>query len=159
MTKEKKCFCCSGFLYSECCQLALELEKNAATPEALMRSRYSAYSQGMTDYIVTTTHPNQQHLCDPDAINHWATGVEWLKLQVVKSSENGNRGLVEFVATYKEDGEIKKHHELSVFQKLANRWYYSTGSTPQAPAAKLNRNDPCLCGSGKKYKKCCGRGK
>jgi preprotein translocase subunit SecA len=25
-----------------------------------------------------------------------------------------------------------------------------------APAAKVGRNDPCTCGSGKKYKKCCG---
>ncbi len=24
------------------------------------------------------------------------------------------------------------------------------------PSAKLGRNDPCPCGSGKKYKKCCG---
>jgi hypothetical protein len=28
---------------------------------------------------------------------------------------------------------------------------------PQAKAAKVGRNDPCPCGSGKKYKKCCGR--
>ena len=33
---------------------------------------------------------------------------------------------------------------------------------PQAPAARpaapaVGRNDPCPCGSGKKYKKCCGR--
>jgi len=28
---------------------------------------------------------------------------------------------------------------------------------PAAPAAKVGRNDPCPCGSGKKYKKCCGK--
>ena len=27
---------------------------------------------------------------------------------------------------------------------------------PSAPAGKTGRNDPCPCGSGKKYKKCCG---
>ncbi len=26
-----------------------------------------------------------------------------------------------------------------------------------AGGAKLGRNDPCFCGSGKKFKKCCGR--
>ena len=26
-----------------------------------------------------------------------------------------------------------------------------------APRAQVGRNDPCPCGSGKKYKKCCGR--
>jgi len=35
-----------------------------------------------------------------------------------------------------------------------------TGGTmppPQPPKKKIGRNDPCPCGSGKKYKKCCGR--
>ena len=30
-------------------------------------------------------------------------------------------------------------------------------SDPVAPRTKVGRNDPCPCGSGKKYKKCCGR--
>lgn len=29
-------------------------------------------------------------------------------------------------------------------------------ATVPAPSAKIGRNDPCPCGSGKKYKKCCG---
>ncbi|MGV8118208.1 MAG: YecA family protein [Candidatus Xenobiia bacterium LiM19] len=29
--------------------------------------------------------------------------------------------------------------------------------TPPEPAVKPGRNEPCFCGSGKKYKKCCGR--
>lgn len=29
--------------------------------------------------------------------------------------------------------------------------------SPQASRVKLGRNDPCPCGSGKKYKKCCGK--
>jgi len=37
----------------------------------------------------------------------------------------------------------------------------SDGSIPNQPAkrepGKVGRNDPCPCGSGKKYKKCCGR--
>ncbi len=33
----------------------------------------------------------------------------------------------------------------------------SAKGTPfQRPGAKIGRNDPCPCGSGKKYKKCCG---
>jgi len=34
------------------------------------------------------------------------------------------------------------------------------GASPPRPVragAKIGRNDPCLCGSGKKYKKCCGK--
>ncbi|MBD3360742.1 hypothetical protein GF366_02995 [Candidatus Peregrinibacteria bacterium] len=34
----------------------------------------------------------------------------------------------------------------------------SNSTTPhQAPVKKVGRNEPCPCGSGKKYKKCCGR--
>ena len=42
---------------------------------------------------------------------------------------------------------------------------YSAGDDGSGPepakrkAAKVGRNDPCPCGSGKKYKKCCGAGK
>jgi len=32
----------------------------------------------------------------------------------------------------------------------------TTAPTPVLPN-KVGRNDPCPCGSGKKYKKCCGR--
>ena len=28
---------------------------------------------------------------------------------------------------------------------------------PKETENKVGRNDPCLCGSGKKYKKCCGK--
>ncbi len=32
------------------------------------------------------------------------------------------------------------------------------GDHRQAVSNKVGRNDPCTCGSGKKYKKCCGKG-
>ena len=44
-----------------------------------------------------------------------------------------------------------------------NRWRLTHGGIGPAPpspfparGAKVGRNDPCPCGSGKKYKKCCG---
>ena len=41
------------------------------------------------------------------------------------------------------------------------RWVYTgqvneSGKTVRREAPKVGRNDPCPCGSGKKYKKCCG---
>jgi uncharacterized protein YecA (UPF0149 family) len=32
----------------------------------------------------------------------------------------------------------------------------NAGKTVVKDAASVGRNDPCPCGSGKKYKKCCG---
>jgi len=33
----------------------------------------------------------------------------------------------------------------------------SLSNTPKKPLVKVGRNEPCPCGSGKKYKKCCGK--
>ena len=33
----------------------------------------------------------------------------------------------------------------------------SEGRGNSAPKSEIGRNDPCLCGSGKKYKHCCGK--
>jgi len=35
--------------------------------------------------------------------------------------------------------------------------HQQSASQPFDQAEKVGRNDPCTCGSGKKYKKCCGR--
>ena len=35
----------------------------------------------------------------------------------------------------------------------------SISQSPQAKKSMVGRNDPCPCGSGKKYKNCCGRNK
>ena len=44
-------------------------------------------------------------------------------------------------------------------EKVAEASHASHGSAPSQPVSKgkkAGRNDPCPCGSGKKYKKCCG---
>jgi SEC-C motif-containing protein len=70
------------------------------------------------------------------------------------------------------DGEALDHHEVSSFRKSdSGQWYFVEGDshthaegeghhhkpqTVQREGPKIGRNDPCVCGSGKKYKKCCG---
>ena len=53
------------------------------------------------------------------------------------------------------------HHELAEFRKSGDTWYFFDGKmvgpgqfTRETP--KVGRNDPCPCGSGRKFKKCCG---
>ncbi|MGY8718810.1 MAG: SEC-C metal-binding domain-containing protein [Verrucomicrobiia bacterium] len=52
-------------------------------------------------------------------------------------------------------------HEKSEFELIDGNWIFSKtlreGPAPAKAAPKIGRNDPCPCGSGKKYKKCCGR--
>jgi SEC-C motif-containing protein len=74
--------------------------------------------------------------------------------------QNGAIGTVEFVARYRQGGKVFAHHEQASFRKADGRWLYVDGTINPKPAqrfaAKVGRNDPCPCGSGQKYKKCCG---
>ena len=45
-----------------------------------------------------------------------------------------------------------------ILPEYRNHWDSERNGTMVREAAKPGPNDPCPCGSGKKYKKCCGRG-
>ena len=159
-----QCPCHSGKEYDACCGPLISGKQPAATAEALMRSRYSAFAKGETDYISTTLHPDHREDYDPDATRRWAANSEWIKLEVVDThdgGENDKEGTVEFIATYRQNGTILNYHELGYFSRVKNVWYYVDGKvitpgTVRNTGPKIGRNDPCPCGSGKKYKKCCG---
>ena len=119
-----------------------------------MRSRYSAYVVGDGRYLVETTHPDFRVEEDIPLIEAHAQTTRWLGLEVVSVSEDSGRGEVEFLAYYREGDAsgIRVHHERSRFALLDGRWYYQNGTLYET---SVGRNDPCPCGSGKKYKKCC----
>ena len=129
-----------------------------------MRSRYSAYVVGAIDYLGDTLHPSHRSDWDRDATRRWAEDAEWLGLEILDSEagQSGDEtGVVEFAANFKENGELRRHHERSRFSRVGGRWYYVDGDVPKPrtqrhDGPKVGRNDPCPCGSGKKYKKCCG---
>ncbi|WOG30411.1 YchJ family metal-binding protein [Endozoicomonas sp. 8E] len=50
------------------------------------------------------------------------------------------------------NGREEAHHERSDFIREQGRWYFIY---PDIPTSLPGRNEACLCGSGKKYKKCC----
>ncbi|MBU2913252.1 YchJ family protein [Reichenbachiella agariperforans] len=155
------CPCCSRKLFSECCEPIIS-DQSAPTALALMRSRYSAYSIGAAEYLVATTHSRTRWQYQVDDIRQWSESNHWTKLEII-SVEHGrvmdSRGVVEFKAHFRDAKGIEQvHHERSVFLKEGTQWFYLEGKIdPQAVdlTKKISRNDPCLCGSGKKYKKCC----
>jgi SEC-C motif domain protein len=159
-----KCHCNSGQDFNNCCGPILAGEKSAATAEALMRSRYSAYVSGETDYLEESLHPEHRSDYDAAATRSWANKADWLGLEIRSTKdggENDSEGEVEFIANYRDDGVVHTHHEISRFKKESDRWYYVDGDTPKVETykneqPKVGRNEPCPCGSGKKYKKCCG---
>ena len=157
------CPCGSGLPYEACCGPVHAGAVPAASPEALMRSRYSAYVRGDIDYLHDTLHPDSRADHDREAARRWASQSEWLGLDI-RGTEPGSgddEGFVEFVAKFRERGVLRQHHERSRFARLGGRWYYVDGAPPKTATLRhegprVGRNDPCPCGSGKKYKKCCG---
>ena len=117
-----------------------------------MRSRYAAYVLKNVPYIVDTTVPSQQALLNVQAIKAWAEETQWLRLQILNTeSLTKTQSAVEFNAVFQgEEGE-QTHHERSIFVKIDDRWYFVDPTVP-LPTMK----QPCVCGSGKKFKHCCG---
>ncbi len=149
------CPCGSESEFEHCCQPAILGVRPAATPEALMRSRYSAYVTQNADYLIASWHPDCGASAFRDALKEGFATTQWMGLHVIATQpgKNSDEGYVEFSARYQDSGDPQTViiHERSRFLRLNERWYYIDGIKPQ-----LGRNDLCLCGSGKKYKKCCG---
>src|SRR5688572_26847014 len=85
--------------YLECCAPFIEGKAIAETPEALMRSRYTAYTKANIDYIKQTMRGAALEDFDEDEAREWATTVSWLGLHVLHSKTHKERGSVEFIAT------------------------------------------------------------
>lgn len=172
-----KCPCGSDSTYETCCGPFLEGKKLPETAEKLMRSRYTAYTRAQVEYIKMTMVPDARKDFDENATLQWAKGSKWKGLKIVDTQLGGpadTKGLVEFVATYEKEGTGIDHHEVSKFRKTKEgQWLFVDGEahehkegeghhhdvpkvvTVVRQGAKIGRNDPCHCGSGKKYKKCC----
>lgn len=159
----ENCPCGSGVAFDACCDAYISGKAVAPTAEALMRSRYAAYAKLGLDYIFDTTHPEARGDYDHKGTKEWAEESEWLGLEIVGTeagTENDDTGVVEFIAKYRHKGLRRTHHEQALFKKEEGKWYFreGVGVAPQPIAStKVGRNDPCTCGSGVKYKKCCGK--
>jgi SEC-C motif domain protein len=158
------CPCGSEKSFGECCEPFLNGTVNAPTAEDLMRARYSAFVTANIDFIEKTIHPGSRAGFDRENARKWAVESQWHGLEilnVIGGKENDAAGSVEFIATYSQKDEMVKHHEDATFRKEDGVWTFVDGRILNEPfrrdQPKIGRNDPCPCGSGKKYKKCCGQ--
>lgn len=164
------CPCGSGKTFEACCGPFLSGAQNAPTPEALMRSRYTAFTKGDIAYLKKTLSKKSRADFNEADAREWSR-CEWRGLEILKAEGD----TVEFQAKYKTQGKVLEHHEVSKFAKEDGHWVFVDGDSHvheegqghnhqhHAPvqqvvreAPKTGRNDPCPCGSGQKYKKCHG---
>lgn len=166
----QSCPCGSGRSLAECCGPYLDGACWPEEAESLMRSRYTAYALGRYQWLVESTHPDFREGISAEKLAEQTRAVRWLRLEMGASQKdapvgkNGERyDVVEFRAFYELDG-VRQLGERSFFRRVDGKLYYVDGvalrpEAYQRPEAKVGRNDPCPCGSGKKYKKCCGAGR
>ncbi len=127
MKEDKKnslqaCPCESGKPYNDCCQPYLAQTTDTPTAEALMRSRYTAFTRGDEAYLRYSWHPDN---C-PKTI-HLNEKTRWLGLKIkntIAGGEHDQSGEVEFVARSKIDGKACRLHENSRFGRFNKRWVY-----------------------------------
>lgn len=119
-----------------------------------MRSRYTAFCAGNVDYLLNTHRFAEPLELMRERISATIETTQWLGLRIIASHAEGDKGEVEFIASYRDAGGLGFLREQSIFQRDENRWFYVSGR--HLPSPKLQRNDPCWCASGKKFKKCCG---
>lgn len=121
----KDCPCGSGKDYAHCCGL-FHAGSPAPTAEALMRSRYSAFALGRSDYILASWHPSTR----PADLDEDGPAPRWIGLKVLAHSTEGEAASVEFVATGRVGGRAQRLHEKSRFVFEDGRWYYVDGQFP-----------------------------
>ena len=161
----EKCPCGSDISYAECCQPIIQNTRNADTAESLMRARYSAFVNTEIDFLYNTVSEDQQKDFNYEEATDWSKNSEWKGLEIIETIEGGpedDKGTVEFIAKFIQDKQEISHHELASFKKISGKWIFMDGIVPKPKQViretpKIGRNELCPCGSGKKFKKCCGK--
>ena len=92
-----------------------------------MRSRYSAFALRLLDYVIKTTDPQAQVTLNREEIRQWMFESTFIGLEILRSSSEGPKGVVEFRARFLNQGKEFIHREISKFRKRDGVWYFREG--------------------------------
>lgn len=157
------CPCGSEKEYAACCEPIITGNRIAETAEQVMRARYTAHVKVEVDFLFESTHPDYRKGYDHKGTRTWAENSEWYGLEILDTIKGGpgdEEGEVEFIARFRDKDGKRTHHERGQFKRKENQWLFTEGIMVKPKplvSNKVGRNDPCTCGSGLKYKKCCGK--
>jgi SEC-C motif domain protein len=121
------CPCGSGLKYKKCCRV-LHNGSPAQSPEALMRSRYTAYALDKVTYIMQTTHPDSPHFRSNEEswrveLEAFSQNTHFAGLQILATDGD----TVTFRAILFNDGKDVSFTERSLFVQHEGRWLYLSG--------------------------------
>jgi SEC-C motif-containing protein len=159
LTSDQPCPCGSGRTFGSCCEPVLQGQRQPETAEELMRARFTAHVVHDFGFLHRTYRPTSRL---PFVAGGEAPTMKWTRLVVHGHGPGATPDIatVDFSAYGLEDDVEKVLHEKAEFVRQEGGWIYTRplreGPAPyKAAAPKPGRNDPCPCGSGKKYKQCC----
>jgi SEC-C motif-containing protein len=120
------CPCGSNQPYTACCTRYVEGHELAPNAEALMRSRYTAYTLQRENYLLATWHSSTRPVNLSLAEDKSTT---WIGLEVKRhEQQDAEHAIVEFVARYKVNGRAHRLHEVSRFVYEEGQWFYVDGN-------------------------------
>ena len=137
-TPPSPCPCGRPLAYAACCGRwhAGPQALQAPTAEDLMRSRYSAFTLDLLDYLQATWHPSTR----PATLEPMPAGLRWLGLEVRRhSQQDADHASVEFVARSKLGGRAERLHETSRFVREDGRWFYVDGEIDRSAPGSVGR--------------------
>ena len=144
------CPCGNQLLYTDCCAPYVTGKALASTAEALMRSRYTAYSLGQVDYLIATWQSKGGQMRDRVSLLPSTQQTRWLSLTIVKIQKGqvqDKQGVVEFVALYQTIGQntqdsaaVQQLHERSRFIQTKGQWLYVDGDRLPPINLKVRRS-------------------
>lgn len=154
-----KCACGSGLDFDQCCGPIIG-GSPAPSAEALLRARYVAFCDGNMDFLAATLAPEKMEDFERAEVEASAKEAKAQFVEVRRVNDQGDVAEIEYVAYFRINNQPHAHHELGLFRRDDGKWLYVDGQvnpkTAPRQVEKVGRNDPCPCGSGNKYKKCCG---
>ena len=154
MTGDQKCPCGSGIFYSDCCEPLHSGAKSAQSTADLLRARYSAFVLKRAEYIRATWMEGYL----PEELT--LDGVRWLGLEILEwqGACDDCKGRALYHLDFESQGERRRLLCESLYERIDGEWFYREERRQREVAlVKVGRNVPCPCGSGRKFKRCCGR--
>lgn len=121
------CPCGSGQSYQNCCG---QYHSGIAVPETaeqLMRSRYTAYVNSNSSYLIDTLHPEKHTGNLGNELRESFKGIIWTGLQINELSDGGvddEVGTVSFSAFYETSDGAFRMDENSLFTRVGGQWFY-----------------------------------
>jgi SEC-C motif-containing protein len=152
-----------SLLGKPCCEEIISGARKARSAKELLRARYTAFATCAMPFILASTHPRVREESDEAANRTWAETSTFTRLEILDTCSDGDSAeYITFEAHFTQKHQRHIHRERARFELLDGEWFFVSSEilkpqTIRYDAPKPGRNEPCPCGSGRKYKKCCSR--